>query len=429
MLERISPQTEQPIKDRTQEFISNFDQTQGREIKGLPPQEERFSILKNGIDYNIVSFNQEIHCSKPVTDFFLFINPSGGEEERTIEAPHWRSVNSENIKAQYKNDYFYCANTKGCGFLKPTLKGINFEDFSTWTRTLRKGQRVEDYDNQVLGILNKYDIASEKGYVLDRSQYLVEKGLRTELFWAIAKLEKAYFRGNIKTITELRNLGIFPKRLDFNPFIAIRLLKINNRIAEAKEADNSYQLFIKSFEIFNKETQDKKLNFPILHIKNNEHQKIFTNEFFKRIGQNLAILLNEGYIHYNLHSSNITLAGEIVDIGTMTHHKFDYEEEERTKKYAGVKRGHIKDMRDICYSLKIFLKAMKKNNLTIPKNNEFKSAFFEGFGKKIEKNKVLSQGNNFEESKNWIEKIFNKIIIQNGSLLSLKHYEIEDWNI
>jgi hypothetical protein len=200
-----NPEAFNSNKEQTQMWINEFDEIKGRQIEGLSPKVDNFSILEKE-DYQLSSRNDDIVSDKRLEDFFLFINPSNGQEQRTIEAPHWRSISSNYIKAQYGQDYFYVANTKGCGFLKPTLKNINFRDFTTWTRTLDRGNSEQDYDNHILGILNRYDIGSERGYVLDRSKYLVENGLRTELFWGIAKLKKITLKSN--NDTEFNNYNI-----------------------------------------------------------------------------------------------------------------------------------------------------------------------------------------------------------------------------
>ena len=122
-----------------------FGGTKGRQID-LPANPEQFSLLEKGRDYSIIKKNDRVTADRPLEDFFVFVNPAGGDIERTVYPPHWRSITAEGHRAttriRIKKDKgftdedipFYAANTKGVGFLKPTAESIDFDAYQSWTR-------------------------------------------------------------------------------------------------------------------------------------------------------------------------------------------------------------------------------------------------------------------------------------------------------
>jgi hypothetical protein len=62
--------------------FAEFDSGKGREIHGLHPTDERFSLLTEGADYVIDRTNKDLRIVTPgvqIQDFVYFINPGEGE--------------------------------------------------------------------------------------------------------------------------------------------------------------------------------------------------------------------------------------------------------------------------------------------------------------------------------------------------------------
>src|SRR3989344_3078587 len=114
--------TEQHNKRST---LEELDGVSGREIAGIPSRSENFVHLEDGDDYDALRENEDVVCDRSIRDFFLFLSPTIGTVRGLIEAPHWRSLTTEGIRAHIDlgsddstRDFFYVANTKGCGYLK-----------------------------------------------------------------------------------------------------------------------------------------------------------------------------------------------------------------------------------------------------------------------------------------------------------------------
>ena len=411
--------------------LSNLD-VKGREISGLDPKFERFTVLQEGEDYIIREFNKEVVVDSKPQDHFVFINPGYGDQGYLVEAPHWRTITREGVNASIETtvgkDFFYTVNTKGVGYLKPTLKGeSNLDQYSDW-------KRLDEYELEgVYGLGDKEDFFNSDGSVMQKARYFADNGLRTECYWAIAKLKNVIYKSEKKSIQSLQKEGVIPNRTKIKPEIALRLLKTNIRVAELKDSDSSRQevLMREAFDVFNKETKDKNLDLPELHFDESESWEIFAKEFTKRMAKNLAVLQNLGYIGWHMHSANITLAAEIIDIGPYLPGEDYKKDEEFIKKYSGVWRGSLKDMRDICYDLKFLYQSLEEvGNIEIDTEElqdslvrEYSSSLDE---KILEKNKSMEKG----ELVNAFAKISRAVLVENRRLQPLKSgFDIDDWGV
>ncbi len=427
------PQEEQLHNKPTLQDLDSFP---GREIAGIEPRPEKFMKLEEGEDYQVTEKSEKVKSDKDLGDFFVFISPSAGTETKVIEAPHWRVINSPDVRAEVEipasedgdsvRDYFYSVNTKGVGYLKVPAKGLNIEDYDSWM--IMSDKSVEDKGYRVLGFVSAGE--NTRGNVMEKSEELVAQGLRSELYWGLAKLKRLPFKGRMMTVDELKKNGVISPEDDFEPGQAVRLLKTNTRIAEVSDSDRqrSLELFGQAFEVFNKETADKKLELSEIKIGDSDKERVFFLEFFRRMGHNMAILLNMGYAHGAMHSSNVTLAAELGDVGTISHWS-EEDQKRKIKKYGGVRRENLKDMRDMCYDLRILLKAARNAGLNAGDLNDLRNAFFEGFEGAFDAKSVKSEKSDPEKAKLWMEKIFDTVVIEGENLPSLLHNEIEDWDI
>lgn len=416
---------------RQQPTLEELDGFKGREIAGIKPVAEHFSQLEIERDFAMVAQNPYVTVNDDAAEnHFLFINPTNGNKTLTIEAPHWRVISENNVPAiiqlpSGRKDFFYTSTTKGVGYLKPTAKGYNFDGYSRWY----VDDEAEEHDMgyKVLGFSSEADY--DKGKIMEKSNFLLESGLRTECYWGVAQMKRLPYKGEFKTIEELKQAGQIPDLAEYRPCQAVRLLKTNHRIEEAYKApERAAELFVDAFAVFNMEAKDKRLDSLELKIGNPEHEKIFFQVFFERMGENAATLLNIGYTHYRLHSANITLAAEVGDVGTMG--PWDEEDDDRfTKKYNGVPRACLKDMRDICYGLRFLTDAAQTAGLEVGEDTDLKDFFLKGFNKVADTSKMRGKGITAIGAKRWMDAIITKIIIDRGQLASLQKYEVEDWDI
>lgn len=415
------------------EETTNIERRGGREIEGLEAKPERFSRLEEGRDYELVQVNPAITADQRVQDFVIFVNPSEGTETRVVQPPHWRTVTSPGVRTTFHlategKDItipFYTANTKGVGYLKPTVRDKSIDDIDVWVIKDQAGEQRSGY--KVLGLSGEHEYL--KGGIIEKSNLLLGQGLRCEAYWGLAELKQVYYQGKLVPVETLKRKGIILNRKNYIPEEGVRLFKTNDRIEEVYRSDERrLELFRSAFETFNRETKDTNLPLPEIHIGNIEEERIYFKEFFRRMGSNMATLLNIGYSHIYLHSSNVTLAAEIADIGTMKHHS-ENKDKNWSKSHNGVFVSHIKDMRDIVYGLRYLMKAGKDAELHTGKREDLAVAFLDGFDSVFDPPKVQEQGSDPTKSREWMRKILDAVIVRRENLPSLVYNEIEDWGI
>ncbi|MDO8584285.1 MAG: hypothetical protein Q7R83_03855 [bacterium] len=399
----------------------------GREIAGLPTVQEKFSPLLEGRDYTLIDRNNDVVCSRPLPEFFVFLNPSQGTEDRQVKAPHWRTVAEpvsrcgvklrQEVDGQWVDYYepYFEVSVKGVGFLQPSVKERKWDEEDTW---LKADEPEHDFGYKHLGLSSRLEYELQR--VIPTSRFLASAGLRTEAYWAVAKLNNVYFKGELTSIEELRKQKVILSRKDYQPAMGVRLLKDNDRIEEARYADDRRsEIFQKAFEVFNREIQERQLNIDPINPADKEDQRRFFSTFVERMGTNIAVLLNTGYIHFRLHSSNITMAAELVDIGTASHWRAD-PDPQLCKEYNGVRRGHLKDMRDSVRSIKKLIISAKVAGLKVGKKEALELAFLKGFDEAIKPDFVKRiQQTDVESARKWLQAIFHRMIAEGASLPSL----------
>jgi hypothetical protein len=155
----------------------------GRDIEGLKPSSERFSSLEPGVDWKIESVCKDLKSDIEPEKLMAFINPTNGDVSLDVKAPHWRSVTRKMLSARIETDHgpedFYEANIKGCGYLKPTVKGDHSLDkYDDWHRT-------NEYDSLgAYGLADVSEFSNNHGDIIDHTRNLIEHGLRTEMYGA-----------------------------------------------------------------------------------------------------------------------------------------------------------------------------------------------------------------------------------------------------
>ena len=248
---------EQPVYKPT---LEELDGISGREIESVESRSEKFLHLEKGTDFEVRKKNGRVVSDRNLEDFIVFISPGSGTESKIVEAPHWRAINDSDVRSSIEisnpdgsvsKDHFYGVSTKGIGYLKPTVKGLNIEDYDSWAVQDKEG--VNDRGYKVLGLISKEEV--EGGSLVEKSERLIGLGLRTELYWGTAELKRLPFRGQMMTINEMRDKNIISPKKTYTPYEVVRLFKMNNRIAEASQSDERrLELFKKAFDFFNLQT-------------------------------------------------------------------------------------------------------------------------------------------------------------------------------
>lgn len=407
----------------------------GRDIAGLEPRFERFSHLELGRDVKRVVRNERVTSPYDLDRAFVFVNPTGGEVALLVEPPHLRTITHPGIEAMYTGDRvretYYAANTKGVGYLKPTLKGgLPLDAYDDW-------KRVDEYGRSgAYGFSDADDFYDPNGGPLWKSEFLTEAGLRTELFYAAGDLCRVYYKGKNVSVWELQRGGILPSTREFSAKIGIRLMKDNTRVAEFKDADDdrARDLMAQAFDVFNRENADKGLGFPELAFGEPASERLFFRTFFERMGRNLAVFQNIGYIGWHMHSANITLAAEIVDTGAYMHASYydtDDSREEFLRLYAGVRRGILKDIRDVTNTLKLLFKSAKARGLAVGNRETLTSAFSEAFESSLDRDALLREGIDRDALIAAFRKITYAVLAEGRNLASIKRGEadVADWGL
>lgn len=228
-------------------------------------------------------------------------------------------------------------------------------------------------------------------------------------------------------IKELREAGVIPSERQYAPHMAQRLMKTNSIVEEVyKSKERREELFKEAFAIFNAEA--KHYGDSELNIKSAEDQEKFALVFIRRMAENIAVLLNTGYMHTGIHSANVTLAAEIVDIGTASH----LSENKRIKSgfevnYGGLRLGQIKDIRDSAYSIKRMMMAMLDAGMSRPRKEECLEAMLAAFNGKANAEAMRLQGTDIDDAGKWFYDIARAVLVDNKRLHSLINYTIDEW--
>jgi hypothetical protein len=148
------------------------------------------------------------------------------------------------------------------------------------------------------------------------------------------------------------------------------------------------------------------------------------------MGANLAVLNNLGYSDWHLHSSNVTMASEIADIGVMFDAKTVKEQEDSKPIAHGVRIGYIKDMRDTAYTLATMLRKAEKLDLAIGDREELFEACVHGFNETLlDKDIKKTQKALSNDHKKLFEYIMRKSIVDNTPLSSIKKVDPSTWSL
>jgi len=417
----------------------------GRELEGLPEKTERFSGLDWGEDLADIKINSNVTSDHDPRGYCVFVNSSGGEKRLPVRPPHWRTVTHETMATtefttlsgnKRITEPFFEANVKGVGFLKPSITGAPLDEYDTWTPSSRPEHPAWSHYH-VLGIAPREEFKLPGGGrhhndICAYTQHVHRAGLRTELYWLTAEMKNVYYKGQKRSVEELRQEGVLPRAgiNEFIPYIGVRLLKTNDRIAEASDSEERRRsIFERAFEAHRREARFYDENAHQLDMGNREDQKQFMMDFFMRMGKNMAVLLNESLVHNFLHSANITMAAELADVSTLTY----CSSLDDIPRKHGMPEGHIKDMRDVVYSLKKLLTGAKRIGFVLSDDDmaSLVRIALDAFNDGLLPAKITKNGTNVDFARACFEAIIKKVLLEKQRLPALQggKNSLEEWPI
>lgn len=416
--------------------LEELNSNVGREIEGIPVVNAPFRRLRVGQDFSFLAGNDSVVSTASPAEYIYFLDTvsKGGDiVELPVVAPHWRSVTQHDSAQKYElaitndrgeivNEPFFEVNTKGGGYTKPSAKGIDFASYSTWTLD------PTDSESRVFGCISDWD-GQDQDFYVNKSNELTSAGLRCEVNWTTAKAEALPFRGRMRSIDWLKIHGVLPNDPEFFPIINTRLLKTNTRIEEAlKASDRRGDIFTNAFETFNREQEYKgQQTYPLDDPKTREAYFV---TFFGHMGKNLSVLMNNDYLHTALHSSNISMAAEIMDIDTVHQNSENRDTDPQLlNKFSGVALGHLKDIRDMATSLQTLLTAANKAMISMPETQRLAEEFMTVLESNLDSAKLSAVDHEKGQVLSVVKWIVNKIVVEGEALPSLKNNDISSWEL
>jgi len=395
-------------------------------LRPLTPEEYRVEWKNEDITSDVAGVNAE--------DFVYMIDNTKNIGVAVMgEAPHWRNVatpgdTTYTDSTGVKHHFFEIA-TKGIGVVKSeVIKDYDYETLAIWN----------EYDNQInLGHSWQADYNMFEGDLVEFNKKLIGMGIRSEMYWVIAKVDKVSFEGKLMDVKNAREKGVIHKNKQLHPYVGVRVLRTNHRIEEFTESDISRQddILTQVIDNFNKETMFTGREMSVLDKDNKADLEKYYFVVTEQHIKNLAKLISNGFTYYHMHSSNLTMMGEIVDTGVIegiySRNKFKNEEDiKRTEVFNGVRVGYIKDMRDCILGLRKLLTGLTHKDVSIDRNKVCENALATF---KLEFDDVVSIKSDKKASPEIIKKCFEEIlkrmIVGRETLPALKHNSLSSWNL
>ncbi len=410
----------------------------GRTIAGVNPHPVLLETLKPE-DYQIVFKNQKIQAdgNAQAEDFLYMIDNSDGTKNVVLgRPPHWRSVDTPG-HTSYPDEsgiehHYFDISTKGIGMVKGEVMKDNspssLKTRNEYGSTINLGHATrEDFEWM-------YDL-------VELTKRLTAIGIRSELYWVIAQVNKVSFNGELLNLDQARERGIVDASEQNRPYMGVRLLRSNRRIEEYVESENGKDkkdMLLAVYGAFNEEAKLEKRDTPQLQIDNPEHQRMYFDTMFKQHIKNLALLISHGLTYYHMHSSNLTLMGEIVDTAAVKSININklpgFENDDisaRTNMYRDVRVGYMKDMRDCVLSLRKYWRALGKDGYTTPTREEMMTMALETFQSNYNPQKFATYDPTVDAEKICavFEEIVRRQFVGRETLSPLKSNSIESWDL
>lgn len=404
-------------------------ETGGRMIAGILSREVIVKPLEQS-DYKIELQNAQVkawHDMQLPQFIYMLDKKRGIGVSLTAHAPHWRTVavlgDTQYLDRNGKTQYYFTISTKGAGFTRGELVDEGFDTLAT----REEGAQIN------LGHSWKYEYYTSEGDLVSFTEKLTKLGVRSELYWGVAKVNKVSFKGELVDVKEAREKGLIHKNRELHPYVGVRLLRTNHRIEDlfASTDPGKKQAMIEEvLELFNRETHLTKRDLPEIHRGNADEERIYANTTIAQYVKNLSIVISNGMTYYHMHSSNLTLLGELADTGHIEH-IYNNADPLRVRCYKGVRAGYLKDMRDCIMGVRRFLKALKKEGIGISDNREVYGLCIREFTGNFDIDLYRKQDKkaNPEALNECFAEITRRMLVDQENLKSVKHGSIEEWQL
>lgn len=308
---------------------------------------ERFSPLPEHAVSEIYR-NKRLDLPFEPKDTALFLDREQGTVELRVQDYHHRSADlgvNTVVRERGKNaQHVYCQfDLKGLGFLFPEsheskLYGTRVGDLAGYPEAHAfLGSRETPWGYDTLGLMDeRMAIIAAK-----QSELLTARGMRTEAFVSVMRLEQIMIGGASKSVADFKREAVvgFKQGLTeeqdkekirekremirdfekmFQPVIALRLMRSVFRLRDLKDANEREAPFIleEACASLNHEAQALGLQERYAcHTR--EDRERWLESIAEMFGKNLGILHGAGLVHQYLHMGNLSLAGEIIDLDSV----------------------------------------------------------------------------------------------------------------
>ncbi len=351
----------------------------------------------------------------------VFLDSQGTIELRVLDFHH-RSVDRpmpEPVrKGRGERKRVYCQlDIKGVGLIKPETheskkEGIEKGSLAGYPEAyVIPGSTETPWGYDVLGLFDER-LASGSAKL---SEKLAAKGMRTEEYAALYRLNAVVIEGRRVGVEEFKKNAkqrfldearaakddVAKERYkkmardvveNFDPVIGIRCMRSVFRIRDLRDAANPEQARIMLEEAcanLNHEARLLGTDAPVMNPHEQEDREAYVRHIVYSFAKNAGIMHREGLAHFYLHMGNLSLAGEVVDLDSVT--KIFRKKGGRLEisdvaggfrdvdPLYGIPRCLIKDLRDMVVSVKKLVKAMKKNGFGVSDMTRAADAMAKGY--------------------------------------------------
>ncbi|MBP7134052.1 hypothetical protein KBA73_02445 [Patescibacteria group bacterium] len=339
----------------------------------------------------------------------VFLDPKGGLELRVVDFHH-RSVDQTmehpvNYKAGEARHILWRVDTKGAGFIKPETYVSKKHEIESGDLAGYPEVHMTPYSKETPWGYDSLGLFDERmaGTTVKKAEELSRLGMRVETFAAYYRLKTVHVGGETITIeelkrrtiedfkeqatevkaeaTRLRRDGGTPKEIEelkeraktllghekdlrenFEPVIAIRLMRSIFRIRDLEDGTHEQARIMIEEAVAALQAESRLLHgveSPI-RLDTMDGRDAYLKQLGDWFGEGLGVLFRTGQSHLFLHMGNLSLAGEIVDLDSVTKvmrtrlgkgYLGDGANVFRTTHPEyGIPNCLVKDMRDLCLS-------------------------------------------------------------------------------
>jgi hypothetical protein len=378
-------------------------------------------------------------------DLVVFLHPDGELEMRVIDFHHRSAdvpLSSPIVHSKKATSHVYCQfDLKGVGFIKPETHsskkdGIEKGELSGYPAAyIIPNSQETPWGYDALGLFDERMAMT----TVKKSEELASLGMRVEAFAALYRLDAIYLeRGRLTSVaalkkeaserfmaeyTELKavlenkdgsralsedekvvikgkmdDLKAWKNDLmkDFSPVVGVRLMKSVFRIRDLQDATPDQARLMLEEAIVNLQAEQRLLDkggneSDGMSVTSYEGREVYVKKLSRWFGEGLGILMKTGQSHLFLHMGNLSLAGEVVDLDSVSKVL-------RTRSgkaywadganvYTTLNPEYqlpnclVKDMRDIAISIKKLIQAMSSHGYGIRRDSrgDIVKAVLEGF--------------------------------------------------